>query len=216
MSRRTASVVAWSVVGVSAVLGGLGTGMTLAADGFDGSERLFEEAFGMLIFASVGAVGALIASRLPSNPIGWIFLGLVLALALSGPADSYVALVADDARPGELAAWAAWYSAKLFIAFFATIFFAVLLFPNGRLPSPRWRPVLWIGSAGLLVFCVTVLIRPGPMMRSRATPIRRASIFPAAERCSASASSSSRSRSPSRPCRSLCASGRRAGSSSSS
>src|SRR5262245_24883249 len=125
VSRRAASVVAWSVVGVSAVLGGLGTGMTLAADGFDGSE-FFDEAFGTLVFASAGVVGALIASRLPSNPIGWIFLGLVLALGLSSPADSYVDLVADDARPGELAAWAAWYSAKLFVAFFATIFFAVL------------------------------------------------------------------------------------------
>ena len=164
MSRRTASVVAWSVVAVSAVLGrARDGGSTQHADGFDGTESPSTRRSATLIFASAGAVGALIASRLPSNPIGWIFLGLVLALALSGPADSYIALVADDARPGELAAWAAWYSAKLFVAFFATISSPFCCSRTAACRARAGGRCSGSAVAGLLVFCVTVLIRPGPI-----------------------------------------------------
>ena len=45
------------------------------------------------------------------------------------------ALAEDDRLPEGPAAWAAWYSAKVFVAFFAAIFLTVLLFPDGRLPT---------------------------------------------------------------------------------
>jgi hypothetical protein len=160
VSRRTAAALAWSLVAVSLALGGLGTALRVAADGFD-SGLVAEELVAALLISAVAAVGALVASRLPANPIGWIFVGFVAALCLSGVTDSYVALEADDPRPGVLAAWAAWFSAKVFVAFFATIFFTVLFFPDGRLPTRRWRAVLWTGTAGLVLFAAAVFVNPG-------------------------------------------------------
>ena len=87
-----------------------------------------------LFFVS-GIVGALVASRFPANPIGWLFVGLILSLGLTGAAEGYVALAVDEDRLGGLTPWAALYAAKVFVAFLAALFYALLLFPDGRLPD---------------------------------------------------------------------------------
>jgi two-component system NarL family sensor kinase len=87
-------------------------------------------------------IGALIVSRLPRNPIGWIFCGVGLLYQLHHFALAYsnYAVAEDFALPwGEYAAWfSAWVGfAGLILAFV----FLMLLFPDGRLPSSRWRIV---------------------------------------------------------------------------
>jgi hypothetical protein len=91
-----------------------------------------------------GVVGFVVAWRRPGNPLGWLMLGAAGFLVLSGDAGAYA--VADYRLDhGRLPfGWVAvllqpgWAPA---IAFFGL---AVLLFPDGRVPSPRWRWVLWV------------------------------------------------------------------------
>ena len=98
-------------------------------------------AAGVLMYA---ASGRLIASRRPDNAIGWL-LGLIgLAVATSMFAEQYALYglkTAPGAVPGPktvggVAAMAASVTVVL-------LFYIVFLFPDGHLPSPRWRPVLW-------------------------------------------------------------------------
>ena len=163
MSRRTASFVAWTLVGVSAVLGFAGTGMKFAVEGLDSWHFVATDGLAIAIFLVSGVVGGLVASRLPSNPIGWIFLGLVVSLGLSGGADGYVVLAEDRGNDGGVTAWAAWYSANSFVALFATFLLTLLLFPDGRLLTRRWRLVLWAGVLAIVLFAAGAMTNPGKL-----------------------------------------------------
>jgi hypothetical protein len=163
VSRRTATVVAWSLVAVSAVLGFTGTGLKLAVDGFEGWHSVVNDGIPIAIFLVSAVVGALIASRLPSNPIGWIFLGLVVALGLAGATDGYVLFALDRGEPGGVVPWAAMYAADVFLAFFATLLYTLLLFPTGRLLTRRWRVVFWTATVGVLLLSTSVVTDPGKL-----------------------------------------------------
>jgi hypothetical protein len=114
-------------------------------------------------------IGALIVSRLPRNPIGWIFCGVGLLYQLHHFAlacSNYTVAEGDSLLWGEYAAWfSAWVGfAGLILAFV----FLVLLFPDGGLPSPRWRIVtlaVVVGTA-LTVLAVVAL---GPSSRRGVT-----------------------------------------------
>jgi hypothetical protein len=99
-------------------------------------------ALAVMVYAGTGR---LIASRVPGNAIGWLLglIGLWLAAALL--TEQY-ALRGLAVAPGSLPAArvVGWISAVAFIFTFAPMFFLVLLFPDGRLPSRRWRPVLCV------------------------------------------------------------------------
>jgi hypothetical protein len=99
-----------------------------------------------LLFVSFATVGALVASRQPKNAIGWIFLWLGLSFSLGTASEEYAlyALVTEaGSLPGsEMILWlTAFFSGPIVFALFALVF---LLFPNGRLLSRRWRPVVWL------------------------------------------------------------------------
>jgi len=89
-------------------------------------------------------VGALVASRLPRNPTGWLFLGIGLVTGLAGLSDQYARLALITV-PGSLpgATWALWLSSWVQSFAYPTGGAALLflLLPNGHLPSRRWRPV---------------------------------------------------------------------------
>ena len=99
-----------------------------------------------LLFVSFATVGALVASRWPRNAIGWIFCWLGLSFSLGSASEEYAlyALVTEaGSLPGaEGMVWlTTWFGGPIVFALFALVF---LLFPDGRLPSRRWRPVVWI------------------------------------------------------------------------
>jgi hypothetical protein len=101
------------------------------------------------------SIGAVIALRRPANPIGWIFI--LIALQQSGFAREYgrFALVTSPgALPG--AVWVAMWWAVAGRAFGFLPVLAILLFPTGRLPSKRWRPVLLLAVASALGFALRV------------------------------------------------------------
>jgi signal transduction histidine kinase len=97
-----------------------------------------------LVNIAATAFGILIAVRLPRNPIGWLFLtaGFVLGLDTFCTVYALHVLVADPGSPlaGRTAAWV---SNSLGLIPLGVLCFLFLLFPTGRLPSPRWRPAAW-------------------------------------------------------------------------
>jgi len=95
-------------------------------------------------------VGALITVRRPQNTIGWIFCASGLLWAVGGAADAYAAYglrSQNVSLPGEqVMAWLGSWTWAPPTGVLVTFLF--LLFPDGRLPSRRWRPVAWLGAAG--------------------------------------------------------------------
>ena len=124
-------------------------------------------AWGGVVFAvaalSFGTVGALIVARVEHNRIGWIFWLTGLSLAVGNLAFQYAdhgLYVAEPRWPG--ATFAAWLPLGIPPAF-GLLGIALLLFPDGRLPSRRWRPALVMALAGIAFIVVGYGLRPGPL-----------------------------------------------------
>jgi hypothetical protein len=93
-------------------------------------------------------VGALIASRLPTNPIGWLFCGMGVLYGAGRFTGAYAdyALGESFAFPG--GEYVAWFSSLVWFATLTLGVFLILLFPDGRLPSRWWRLVAWVALLG--------------------------------------------------------------------
>ena len=103
----------------------------------------------LLAIVVAATVGAVLASRLPRHPVGWLLLAVGLSVAGSGVADGYArhGLVA---RPEALPAarWVAIYSSATTLVGLSLVGFVLLLTPTGSLPSSRWRRWAWVAAAG--------------------------------------------------------------------
>jgi hypothetical protein len=118
-----------------------------------------------ILAASYSAVGAMIVFRRPGNPIGWILLlgGLCNGLnAFSWEYARYALLTTSGSWPlGPFFAWlSTWMFAPGFVASFPL---TLLLFPTGRPPSPRWRPLLWLIAAGLALAVLPMAVAAWPL-----------------------------------------------------
>jgi hypothetical protein len=91
-----------------------------------------------LTATSFACVGAVVAFRARGNPIGWLLwvFGLCAALALAS--------IVDASLGWPTARWAEWLAEWISVVPFACMAYVLLLFPDGRLLSPRWRPGLWL------------------------------------------------------------------------
>ena len=100
---------------------------------------------GLLMIAGYSAVGAILASRNPRNPIGWILIAVGLAFGLAFFTEGY-ARYALEANPGSLPSGdvAAWFGTWVYAVMLCGLPLVALLYPDGRVVSPRWRPVPWI------------------------------------------------------------------------
>lgn len=122
------------------------------------------------VFFVYTVIGALVASRAPRNPIGWLlsFTGLFATLTFFV---SQYAAFATTTAPGSLPGGgvAIWLSLWLWMGMLGSLLYTVLLFPSGRLPSPRWRPASWI--AGLVLGSVAVIFAFGSPATSDPVPL---------------------------------------------
>jgi hypothetical protein len=155
MSGRAPTRLAWALAGLA--LGLLASGSLISF------RDLGQSAFIVALAFTFSVVGALIASRHPGNAIGWIFLAVAVATGLGGLAGSYaehwLGGHGGSQAVGETAAWYANLSWIPFILVPCT--FLLLLFPDGRLPSRRWRWVAWCAGAGIVGVFVTDGLKPG-------------------------------------------------------
>jgi hypothetical protein len=109
-------------------------------------------------FTPFGVVGFVVAWRKPRNPLGWCLLGLVVAGALSDDGSLY-AIAAYRVRHGALPlGWVAMLAQPAWAIVVVLIGLSVLIFPDGTLPSPRLRWVLWLYLAIGLLWMVSAYV----------------------------------------------------------
>ena len=107
--------------------------------------------------------GALIASRHPSNPVGWIASGAAALYVAAGFADSYVTSFPESVTnaPALFRALFAIGESLWSVGLGLGATLLLLLFPDGRLPSRRWRPVAWLATGALGAIPVSLALIPG-------------------------------------------------------
>ncbi len=165
MSHRAAAWLAWSIWALSVTFAGLGLIFLFLNGSF---EDLLDESLGIdaALALAFPTVGAIIASRRPGNAVGWIFC----AIGLCGGASIFFAqygiyaLVTNpDSLPaGVIATWIATWVWLPSVTL--TITFLLLLFPHGRLLSPRWRPVAWLAAAVTMAGTALLAIVPWDLL----------------------------------------------------
>ncbi len=157
MRIRRVAWVAWSLcllcvaLAVSGLAFGILNGRSLA-------EVFVEEGIAMIAALTVAfsVVGALVASHRPENPIGWIFCAAAFFQGLSISSFEY-ATYALITQPGSLplGAEASWIGQWIWAPGLGLILvFLPLLFPTGRPPSRRWRPVAWLGGLSIAMISI--------------------------------------------------------------
>jgi hypothetical protein len=161
MSGRGSRRLAWGLAAFAVLLMSGAEALALAT----GTGGELRDLFIWAIALVFSAVGALIASRHPGNAIGWLFLGAGVAAGVAAVASSY----ADywvEARDGPvlLGKTAALYGDLSWIPWILVpSTFLLLLFPDGRLLSRRWRPVAWCAAAAIGGGFVAGALHAGPM-----------------------------------------------------
>jgi signal transduction histidine kinase len=160
MRSRTATWLAWSMclVAAAAMAG------TLAIDVVASSLDVFS-LLGIPAILAFSAVGALVASRRPDNPIGWILGGAGLSFAigsLAGEYSTYAFITEPGSLPGgDIMAWLGTFAWPPGIILLFT--YLLLLFPDGRLPSPRWKAVAWLAAVALVITVIPVGVTAWPI-----------------------------------------------------
>ncbi|MBA3630074.1 MAG: hypothetical protein H0W55_10460 [Actinobacteria bacterium] len=160
MSDRSLIRLAWATYGLAAgaLVGALSFLVFFLLSGvpWDAGRTV-----GAVLFFIFPTVGVLVAVAQPRNPIGWILLGIGADWGLLFVADPYI-WYAYVAEPGSL------WRPDLVVALTSSMWipavglmgsFLILLFPNGRLLSGRWRAFAWVSGINLAVqFVVTLFI----------------------------------------------------------
>jgi hypothetical protein len=114
---------------------------------------------GFIEAATYASVGAVVASRHPKNPIGWLFCALGFVIAFEFFGTEY----ADVGRPGEFGVppeqqWLSWATHGTTEISISLLVFVLLLFPHGRLLSPGWRVVAYFAAAAGVVRVATTIL----------------------------------------------------------
>ena len=168
MTQRRAEVLAWGLWTLFLAMGigsDIITGLT-QPDGFSWGDHLIVLPF--LLFATVGAI---VASRRPDNRIGWLYLTIGVLSGFTAIAEAIQGVTFPADGPGRVALellWAltnaAWYPT---LTLLATL--AILWFPDGRPPTPRWRWVEIAVGISAVVGMLAFALQPGPL-NGKGTP----------------------------------------------
>lgn len=164
MSHRLRAWIPWSLFGLSFGLTLLSL-VLLVENRAQPHVHIFDFWIEVTVIAAVCPItGAVIASRRPENRIGWIFcaIGVLVSMDhLSAQYAIYALLSATPAWPGGEAM--AWIRSWIWVVYHALFVFLGLLFPTGRLPSHRWRPVAWATGIVVVLGALSVALVPGPV-----------------------------------------------------
>src|SRR5215216_2346960 len=166
MTHRTAALLAWSLWALSMALTALSLILLILNSSHPEVPVYTFWAENVLFSVGYSSVGAVIVPRLPpENRIGWLFCAIGFLWAVIhfiGEYAIYTLLAAPGSLPaGELASWI--YS-WLWVPSLGLLVFLSLLFPNGRLPSARWRWFARLSALLTLVGMVLAAFSPGQII----------------------------------------------------
>ncbi len=169
MRTRTVAWLAWSLAALSVAMFLISVVLRLLARSAPipvswGADLTIAGLLVYVPFLAFPVVGALISFRRPRNPVGWICLADGLLWTFIGMSDNYG--VYGVAKPGSvpLPVVVAGINNWLWVPAVGLLgTYLLLLFPDGRLPSRRWRPLAWLSGAVLVLASVGVMLAPGPL-----------------------------------------------------
>lgn len=154
----------WAIPVLCLVAVAVGAVLTILGGGHDTGYLAVDAAVGV----SYPAVGALIVTRWPRHPVGWLFIVGGAGLSLQALAGGYATFGAEQGWPGtELAVWVMNW---VFLVGLGALLLLPLFVPDGRLPSPRWRPVLQALVAALGTVVVLLMFRDELWVWGEVTP----------------------------------------------
>ena len=160
MSGRRAAQVAWSLWALVIALD-VATAVLGVMEGKTEGETVATFLVAYVVFQIFATVGAVVASRRPENPIGWLFLAAAILLMTANLAGAYVDLAVARSLPGAVpvAVGLNW----TWLLGLGLLLILVLLFPDGKLPSPRWKPVRRFMVVWLAGLAFVSVFQPGPL-----------------------------------------------------
>ncbi len=157
----------WSLVAFEVLLVTLGVMLEVLARSATSSPGLgfaIDVGGGAITTLMFPAVGALIFWRRPEHPVGWLFCAANVGWAINNFATAYAgyALLANPGSlpAGEMMTWFSTWPGDVSMGLYILL---VLLFPDGRLPSPRWRPFAWLVVGWSAVAAAASAFAPGPV-----------------------------------------------------
>ena len=163
ITPRATSWLAWSLWGLALTLTALAL-LLLALILPHPNTHIYDYWFNNTTIVITVTVGAIVASRRPENPVGWLLClnGLTTSIShFSSQYAIYALLAQPDSLPaGEAFAWIATWILPILIALDV---FTFLLFPTGRLPSRRWRWLGWLTVAFVFVGAISGAFTSGPV-----------------------------------------------------
>ena len=110
-------------------------------------------------------VGALVAARQPRNAVGWLLLASALAYVIALTAEIHSV---RDSAPAAIIWFAGW---AWYLLLVPAVLLLPLVFPDGRLLTPRWRPAAWLAVGVTCLAAAAVSLRPGALNINSAQPI---------------------------------------------
>jgi hypothetical protein len=166
MSARTAASLAWSACAFSLALTALTVLLIVLLLRSD-THIYYYWLETSMVAVGYATVGAIVASRLPHSPVGWLFCAIGLTFGVSHFSAEYAAyalLAPSRWLPGGEAF--AWLTSWVWVGGLGLIVYLDLLFPNGRLPSARWRLFAWFTAIALLPAAILGALSPGLILSS--------------------------------------------------
>ena len=159
MSQQLPARVLGAIATVSVVLTVVGQAMYPPA-AFDPSAAIVF----ITAVASFAGVGAFLAHRVPANRIGWLLLAAGVMFAIENLCAGYAAASAAAGGGWPLTEYAAWAANVLFVPPIVIVAAGVpLVYPDGHLPSPRWRSLAWLLVVGTVAAIAQPALMPGPI-----------------------------------------------------
>jgi hypothetical protein len=169
MSHRTAAWLVWSLYGLIICLSTIWSWVGLLSQ--DGSRDALYLAGEVLISLAApvvfAIVAALIVSRQPRNTLGWVLMVPVGLYVVGGPIASYIENLAPSSpEPTVPILLMAWFNNWNWLLLIFPLLLILLLFPNGRPPTPAWR---WVGVAAIVWAALFVLLAALPQQINSGT-----------------------------------------------
>ena len=154
MSPRTRARLAWSLLAIYVAL----TAIAAVLVGLTGN---WGDLVWLTIFVAFPFVGALIASREAGGALGWIALAIGIAVAITAVVEDYGIYALEESSGGLPGGrYGVWFASYSWLLFIGLIGLFVLLFPDGRLPSRRWKPAVWLGAFGAAAAGTAIALGP--------------------------------------------------------